>query len=180
VSTPQCFPLGDTSTTNNFLETLRVERKCWETFLRYFDVLDKGEPSNLAAECFTLDANVTYEMKGSPLVMESRADYAKFLETATAAQEMAVHFVGQHIFEWREGTPYLRSNVMSWQWFTKNADAGVLRPADFATIGHAIDEFREVDGRWLISKRHGRPPPASTRSVPHRSHRRPGSSKDRL
>ena len=145
--------LGDLSTPETFLETVRAERACWKTYLEYFDILDRREPPHFAAECFTENARIAYDMKGSPLVFCSRAEYADFLIEATAAHEMTAHVVGQHLFVWSDGKPRLFSYVTSWQWFVANSSAGTNRPADFVTIGRAQDDFEFIEGKWLISSR---------------------------
>lgn len=145
--------LGDISTPEALVRTLAAERACWETYLEYFDVIDKKRPHHLAAECFTTDARIAYGMRGAPLVFEGRAAYAEFLDGAVGHHEMIAHVVGQHRFVWKDGVPRLITYVTSWQWFTQKAELGENRPADFATIGYAEDDFRYEDGRWLIFNR---------------------------
>ncbi|PZU09074.1 MAG: hypothetical protein DI605_09825 [Sphingomonas sp.] len=157
VAREDAFQLGDLSTPESFMATIQAERECLETYLEYFEVIDRGRPNSGAAACFTEDTEVTYAMKGKPMVFNGRAEYLKFLDDSTAAYEMVTHILGQQFFAWKNGTPSLRTNVISWQWFLKNKDQGDMRPADFVTMGHANDEFTKVDGKWLISKRHVQP-----------------------
>ncbi len=154
--------LGDTSTPEALARTVTAERACWETYLEYFDVIDKKRPHHLAAECFTKDATVTYGMKGAPLVFTGRDEYAAFLDGAVVQHEMIAHVVGQHRFTWRDGVPRLITYVTSWQWFTANAGLGENRPADYATIGYAEDDFRFEEGKWLIFKRFVAPAAGAT------------------
>src|ERR1700722_11284939 len=122
--------LGRTSSPETFFETLRAEREMYEPYL----------------ECFTEDTEVTYRMKGPPLVFHGRADYVSWLKDATEAQEMTAHVTGQHRFEWANGKPRLIAYVTSWQWFTHTAHLGENRPADFVTIGYSEDDFEHVGG----------------------------------
>jgi len=149
--------LGNLATAEGFFATLQAERAMYETYLEYFAVIDQKRPCALAGACFTEDAEVAYHMKGPPMVFRGRTDYVAFLEQATSAQEMTAHVVGQTRFDWTNGKPRLISYVTSWQWFTANAQLGDLRPAEFTTIGHSEDDFEQVGGRWLISRRVVRP-----------------------
>lgn len=149
--------LGNLSTAKSFFETLKVERACWDTYLDYFDLLDRKMPCKDAAACFTEDAKIEYHMKGQPMVFNGRPNYLSFLEKATAAQEMTAHVVGQHRFVWSNSKPKLLSHVTSWQWFTVNAHRGDLRPAEFTTIGYSEDDFEYVASKWLIARRVVRP-----------------------
>jgi hypothetical protein len=150
---PNVTVRGDLSTPENFLATVQAESACWKTYLEYFDILDRRQPAQLAADCFTEAAHIAYDMKGAPLTFNTRSEYASFLVEATAAHEMTAHVVGQHLFVWTEGKPRLYSYVTSWQWFAANSAAGSNRPADFVTIGRAQDDFELVSGKWLISNR---------------------------
>ncbi|MFD2416474.1 nuclear transport factor 2 family protein [Amycolatopsis pigmentata] len=149
--------LGDLSRPDSFFETLKAERECWDTYLYYFDIIDKKKPAELAGRCFTKDADIAYDMKGMPLVFHGRSEYAAFLEQAMAAQEMTAHVVGQHRFVWTDGKPRLLTSVTSWQWFVVNEHLGDTRPAEFVTIGYSEDDFDYVDGTWLIGRRIVRP-----------------------
>ncbi|WP_142098001.1 nuclear transport factor 2 family protein [Pseudonocardia cypriaca] len=149
--------LGDLSIPEAAIRTLAAERACWETYLTYFEVLDDKRSHLEACACFTEDATITYGMKGGALEFTSRAEYADFLEGAAATQEMVAHVVGQHRFVWDGGTPRLITYVTVWQWFVANAHGGELRPADYVTIGHSVDEFRNVGDAWLIARRTVRP-----------------------
>jgi len=149
--------LGRTSSPETFFETLRAEREMYETYLDYFSLLDNKLSCERAGECFTEDTEVTYRMKGPPLVFHGRADYVSWLKDATEAQEMTAHVTGQHRFEWANGKPRLIAYVTSWQWFTHTAHLGENRPADFVTIGYSEDDFEHVGGRWLIARRAVRP-----------------------
>jgi len=145
--------LGDLSNAESFFRTVKAERECLVTYLRYFEIVDRRLPCEQAAECFTKDTNIEYHMKGAPMKFRGRSEYAVFMRKAVAAQEMSAHFVGQTRFVWTSGAPRLFSYVTSWQWFIANADDGDLRPADFATIGYSEDDFECVEGQWLISNR---------------------------
>lgn len=149
--------LGDMSSPQALFETIVVERKCWEVYLRYFQALDFQKSNELAASCFTEDTEITYAMGNQSQQFNGRAAYLRFLEEASARYEMISHFVGQHIFKWDDATPRLLSHVTSWQWFTNNKDAGEMRPADFVAIGYAEDVFEKVGNHWLIAKRVVRP-----------------------
>jgi hypothetical protein len=149
--------LGDTSTPEAFYETLKAERECWKVYLAYFYATDHTGSAKDAAACFTENTQVRYSMRGSEQLFNGREEYHVFLGKSLAAYQMVSHVVGQQDFTWSNGTPRLTTNVISWQWFKTKADAGDLRPADFATIGHAEDEFEFVNGKWLISKRLVRP-----------------------
>jgi hypothetical protein len=149
--------LGGTSSPEALFETLRAEREMYKTYLDYFFFLDRKEPCELAGECFTENAEVTYHMKGSPLIFRSRSSYVSWLKDAAAAQEMTAHVAGQHCFEWTGGRPRLITYVTSWQWFVHTKHLGANRAADFVTVGYSEDDFEYVAGKWLIARRIVRP-----------------------
>jgi SnoaL-like domain len=145
--------LGTISSPGALVETMSAEREIYETYLNYFLCLDTKMPCERAGECFTENTEITYHMKGQPMTFHGRSNYVAFLKTATAAQEMTAHVVGQRLIRWSHGKPRLLTYVTVWQWFVSKKSLGKDRPADFVTIGHSEDDFECAHGKWLISRR---------------------------
>jgi hypothetical protein len=139
----------------SLLETLAAERAIYETYLRFFRLVDTGQFARVGDECFTRDALIEYSIMPGPVQrFEGRDAFTDFLSAGTADPgQMVAHVAGQHLIEWDGDRPFLTGYATIWHWFRSSAWLGETRPADWTTVGLVEDEYECVDGRWLISRR---------------------------
>jgi hypothetical protein len=154
------YELGQMSSTESFLMTMRAEREIYKTFCSYFSLLDNDQQyARIASECFTPDAEITYAMlDGPPVIFRGRDELTAYqTKLSGPTMQMHVHVVGQVLIEWVNSQPKLSAHVTAWHWLVANAHLGKLRSADWTTIGIVEDHFEQCESKWLICRRAVRP-----------------------
>ena len=151
---------AQTSSGQLSLATLQAERAIYRTFCNYLFFVDRDKQYERACiECFKSDAKITYHMaSGSALIFHGRNEFLDYLEShARPTTQMSAHVLGQSRIHWINGKPRISAYITAWHWLSANEEAGDLRPADRTTIGFAEDDFENVEGNWLISRRSVKP-----------------------
>jgi hypothetical protein len=153
MSSTHAIELGQLSSSEQFIATWNAERGAYNTFCEYLTAVDDQMQYERAGACFTENAEVTYDMKDQPMVFHGRREFIGYLQGVKQVLAASAHVVGQHRFSWHQGRPRIVAYVTAWHWFHENSHLGENRPADFTTVGYAEDEFTQVAGIWLISRR---------------------------
>lgn len=153
MSSTHAIELGQVGSSEQFIATWNAEREAYSTFCDYLTAVDDHMQCERAGACFTEDAEITYDMKDQPMVFLGRREFIGYLEGVKQVLAASAHVVGSHRFGWHHGRLRISAYVTAWHWFHENSHLGDERPADFTTVGYAMDEFTWVAGIWLISRR---------------------------
>ena len=121
----------------------------WDVLVNYCYLIDTRRPSEIPEAIFTEDA---MDDHGHGIVQGREALRAMF-EASMEVLDATVHALSNHALVIEGDTARSRCYCTAWHWSTATADQGPCRPADFVSTGAYSDEFRRVDGRWLISHR---------------------------
>ncbi|MDL9945623.1 nuclear transport factor 2 family protein [Gordonia sp. ABSL11-1] len=138
----------------SLLDLLAAEREINANHVRFFEIADAFEHHRFV-ECFTPDAFIEYTiMPGPPQRFHSAHEFAAFMSAGGQRGQQAVaHVAGQHVVRWHDDRPHLSGYATVWHWTATHDHAGRHRPADWTTIGRIEDDYQNLDGRWLISRR---------------------------
>jgi hypothetical protein len=158
VTTPE-FVLGSVDSSAGLLATLAAEREITRTFHRFFRLTDLGEFEQLGELCFTADALIEYDVVPGPTQrFHGRDEFVSFMTRGEARHEPRVaHVAGQVMIDWADGVARLEAYATVWHWMATRTPLGRDRPADWTVVGLVRDRFAQVDGRWLIARRHVAP-----------------------
>jgi hypothetical protein len=144
-----------TSHDRTLLATIEAERAIYRTFYR----IDTNQYERVGKECFTPDALIEYDvMPGPTQRFRGRDEFTAFMSAGPRTRERKVaHVIGQSVIEWYEGRPHLEAYATVWHWAASRTTSGQHRPADWTVVGLVEDDFEQVDGEWLISRRYVSP-----------------------
>ncbi|MEV6925140.1 nuclear transport factor 2 family protein [Dactylosporangium sp. NPDC051485] len=142
-----------TAPAEHMLAILEAEREIYRTFVHFFHLVDTRQYERVAEECFTPHAEIEYHVPNLHRFSGRDAFTGYLLAHVESRSQMVAHVIGQRVIHWNNGQPHLEAYATVWHWHTAHAMKGVLRPADWTTIGHVADDFERVNGQWLIARR---------------------------